>query len=964
MWLAHNIDRNCMKRMLINATQREELRVALVDGQRLYDLDIEASVREQKKGNIYKGRVTRVEPSLEAAFVDFGAEKHGFLPLKEIAREYYPSTASAGRLGVRDVIREGQELIVQIDKEERGNKGAALTTMVSLAGRYLVLMPNNPRGGGISRRIEGEERVQLREAMSEMHIPDDMGVIARTAGLGRSASELQWDLDYLVNIWNAIKEAGQNSEASKKRSVPFLLYQESNVITRAIRDYLRQDIGEVLIDHPEGYNEALEFVHQVIPQYRSRIKLYQDSVPMFNRYQIESQIETAFQREVSLPSGGSIVIDPTEALVSIDINSARATRGGDIEETARNTNLEAAEEIARQLRLRDIGGLIVIDFIDMSTLKNQRDVESKIQESLKIDRARVQVGRISRFGLLEMSRQRLRPSLEETSGIVCPRCNGQRTIRDVQSLGLSILRLVEEVALKDRTFEIRVQVPVTVGAFLLNEKRATISRIESCSSVRVLIIPNPHFETPHFDVERLRDDQASGSQTSSLELYSETPERNDVQYAGADRAAPKAAGTTPAVSIRPSSSAPESASESPEGSLSGGIFKAIAKTFGGLFTAPESSDGDSTPSAPPSNQRKNRPPVRKEGRERAARSESHRGPRPPVKRENGAAQVRRARRSDDAVEQGSAAPAGEQSEAGNRSRSDTSRAKEQQSSPSARPTPASSASRREQDDKRSRPSRLHGRRRNNRPSQRTRDHDATSGRSPVSEQSAEGQLPQADSAQAAPAPQPVSQTQPLNTQVAEKEQQFEIIEHDSRRSVSEPAKVPAAKRERQTGVRPAHSQARDHKESPPPSAPENSATTHIAAPAAPGTAEGSAGAGVSDSSPSPTDVKPSDQNVSKDKTASATRGRSGGRRRRSGRGQRASNDPREMRCQQQPRGERKQQASTEVAASNGASAAQEFTQMADASAPQPGVTPKRAEPRLDGDRAAGGDGSGQETARE
>lgn len=485
--------------MLINATQPEELRVALVDGQRLFDLDIESGSREQKKANIYKGRITRVEPSLEAAFVDFGAERHGFLPLKEISREYFRRSPE-GRVNIREVLSEGQELIVQVEKEERGNKGAALTTFISLAGRYLVLMPNNPRAGGISRRIEGEERNELRETLNGLNVPADMGLIVRTAGLGRSSQELQWDLDYLLQLWNAIKEASQEHRA------PFLIYQESNVIIRAIRDYLRQDIGEVLVDSVEAQEEALSFIRQVMPQYASKIKLYEDSVPLFNRFQIESQIETAFQREVKLPSGGSIVIDPTEALVSIDINSARATKGGDIEETALQTNLEAAEEIARQLRLRDIGGLIVIDFIDMTPVKNQRAVEDKMREALEADRARVQVGRISRFGLLEMSRQRLRPSLGETSGIVCPRCNGQGIIRDVESLSLAILRLIEEEALKERTAEVRARVPFQVAAFLLNEKRNAITKIELRTRARIFILPDAQLETPHFEVTRLRDD--------------------------------------------------------------------------------------------------------------------------------------------------------------------------------------------------------------------------------------------------------------------------------------------------------------------------------------------------------------------------------------------------------------------------------------------------------------------------
>ncbi|MFD1697970.1 ribonuclease E [Halopseudomonas phragmitis] len=510
-----------MKRMLINATQPEELRVALVDGQRLYDLDIESGAREQKKANIYKGRITRVEPSLEAAFVDFGSERHGFLPLKEISREYF-SKQPEGRINIKDVLKEGQEVIVQVDKEERGNKGAALTTFISLAGRYLVLMPNNPRAGGISRRIEGEERNELREALNSLNVPADMGMIVRTAGLGRSAEELQWDLDYLLQLWEAIKGA------SAERTAPFLIYQESNVIIRAIRDYLRQDIGEVLIDNEKVKDDALNFISQVMPQYASKVKLYEDSVPLFNRFQIESQIETAFEREVKLPSGGSIVIDHTEALVSIDINSARATKGGDIEETALQTNLEAAEEIARQLRLRDIGGLIVIDFIDMTPAKNQRAVEERMRESLEADRARVQVGRISRFGLLEMSRQRLRPSLGETSGIVCPRCNGRGTIRDVESLSLSVLRLIEEEALKDRTAEVRAHVPIAVATFLLNEKRDVLAKTEIRTRVRILVLPNEHMETPHFDVQRLRDDHESvlsgeTSYTISAEVEHEEP---------------------------------------------------------------------------------------------------------------------------------------------------------------------------------------------------------------------------------------------------------------------------------------------------------------------------------------------------------------------------------------------------------------------------------------------------------
>jgi ribonuclease E len=498
-----------MKRMLINAAHQEELRVALVDGQKLYDLDIEASSRTQKKSNIYKGRITRLEPSLEAAFVDFGAERHGFLPLKEISKKYFvnSSNKSDGRINIKEVLKEGQEIIVQVDKEERGNKGAALTTFISLAGRYLVLMPNNPRAGGISRRIEGDDRTQLRSAMDGLTIPNQMGVIVRTAGVGRSTEELQWDLDYLLQFWDAISTAAEN------RKAPFLIYQESNLIIRAIRDYLRQDIGEVLVDNPTVYEDVLNFVQSVMPAYENKIKLYNDPVPLLSRYQIEAQIETAFQREVKLPSGGSIVIDPTEALVSIDINSSRSTKGSDIEETAFQTNLEAADEIARQLRLRDMGGLVVIDFIDMTPVKNQREVENRMKKALELDRARVQVGKISRFGLLEMSRQRLRPSLAETRSEVCPRCSGQGTIRGVDSMALSIMRLIYEEASKDKTAQIRAILPVPVASFLLNEKRGQITKIEKTLKVSVLIVPNQHMETPNYEVIRVREDELDENDT-------------------------------------------------------------------------------------------------------------------------------------------------------------------------------------------------------------------------------------------------------------------------------------------------------------------------------------------------------------------------------------------------------------------------------------------------------------------
>ncbi|GAA3558494.1 ribonuclease E [Marinobacter xestospongiae] len=545
-----------MKRMLINATHPEELRVALVDGQRLFDLDIESSTREQKKANIYKGRITRVEPSLEAAFVDFGAERHGFLPLKEISKEYFKKSPGQieGKINIKDVMSEGQEVIVQVDKEERGNKGAALTTFISLAGRYLVLMPNNPRAGGISRRIEGEERAQLKEAMSDVQVPKNMGIIVRTAGIGRTSEELQWDLDYLVQFWEAI------TDAAGKRKAPFLIHQESNVIIRAVRDYLRQDIGEVLIDSEVVYEDVLNFVRAVMPSFENKIKLYKDEIPLFSRYQIEGQIETAFQREVKLPSGGSIVIDPTEALVSIDINSSRATKGHDIEETALQTNLEAAEEIARQLRLRDMGGLIVIDFIDMTPAKHQREVENKVRQALELDRARVQVGKISRFGLLEMSRQRLRPSLGETRSEVCPRCNGQGTIRGIESLALSIMRLIYEESSKDKTGEVRAIVPVVVATFLLNEKRKQLADIEARQEVSIVVVPAPHLETPNFEIVRMREDETSSEPVSSYQVAQEYSDREEeeIEVFASREAAPRQEAAVKA--IRPTAPAPTPAS--------------------------------------------------------------------------------------------------------------------------------------------------------------------------------------------------------------------------------------------------------------------------------------------------------------------------------------------------------------------------------------------------------------------
>ncbi|HLQ85373.1 MAG TPA: Rne/Rng family ribonuclease [Salinisphaeraceae bacterium] len=501
-----------MKRILINATQPEELRVAIVDGQRLHDLDIEVGNREQRKANVYKGRITRVEPSLEAAFVDYGGNRHGFLPLKEVAPEYLAGKNGADKnngKGKAGNLSEGQEVIVQVEKEERGNKGAALTTYVSLAGRYLVLMPNNPRAGGVSRRITGEDREELRAVLNDVRVANGMGVIVRTAGVGRSAEELQWDLDYLVQVWQAI------GKAAGERKAPFLIYQESNVIIRALRDYLRDDIGEVLIDQQDIYDIGHEFMQHVMPGSLHKLKHYTEATPLFSRFQVESQIESAFEREVTLPSGGALVIDHTEAMTTIDINSAKATKGGNIEETAFNTNLEAADEITRQLRLRDLGGLVVIDFIDMDNSKNQREIENRLKQSAKVDRARIQIGRISRFGLLEMSRQRLKPSLGEYSSHTCPRCLGRGIIRSVESLSLSILRLLEEEAMKPTTGRVIAQLPIDAASFLLNEKRDEIADIQKRSHSEITLIPNSTLDTPHYEIKRIRDDQLKAGESSA-----------------------------------------------------------------------------------------------------------------------------------------------------------------------------------------------------------------------------------------------------------------------------------------------------------------------------------------------------------------------------------------------------------------------------------------------------------------
>lgn len=560
-----------MKRILVNATQQEELRVAMVDGQKLYDLDIEVPSQEQKKANIYKGVITRVEPSLEAAFVNYGVDRHGFLPFKEISKIYFKenSTPPGERPPIKDLIKEGQQLVVQVEREERGNKGAALTTFISLAGRYLVLMPNNPSAGGVSRRIEGDDRKEVREALNQVAIPDGMGAIVRTAGVGRTTEELGWDIGYLEKVWTAIQTAADQKQE------PFLIYQESNVMIRALRDHFRNDINEIIIDDKNVYQDAHNFIQQVMPNDSRKLKLYEDHVPLFNRYQIEAQIESAFQREVTLPSGGAIVIDHTEALLSIDINSARATKGSDIEQTALHTNLEAADEIARQLRLRDLGGLIVVDFIDMLANRNQREVENRLRDAIQVDRARIQLGRISRFGLLEMSRQRLRPSLGESSQIVCPRCTGHGTIRNSESLALAILRLLEEEAMKDKTGKVIARVPVDVGTFLLNEKRLPLQEIEKRHKIDLIIVPQVNLETPHFEVQRVRTDDTESDDKPSYELSTDEEINEDLTTTTTRRESVK-----PAVSAISMDFPATKATEREVAKPSKRIF---AKFFGWLF---------------------------------------------------------------------------------------------------------------------------------------------------------------------------------------------------------------------------------------------------------------------------------------------------------------------------------------------------------------------------------------------
>ena len=593
-----------MKRMLFNATQAEELRVAIVDGQNLLDLDIETLGKEQRKGNIYKGIITRIEPSLEACFVDYGTDRHGFLPFKEVSRAYFQDY-DGGRARIQDVLQEGMQVIVQVEKDERGNKGAALTTFISLAGRYLVLMPNNPRGGGISRRIEGEERQELKAAMSQLDVPPGMSLIARTAGIGRSVEELQWDFNYLLQLWRAIEEAGNAHQD------PYLLFMESSLLIRAIRDHYRSDIGEILIDNREVFGQVQEFMSYVMPHNVGKLKYYDDHIPLFSRFQIEHQIESAFSRSVSLPSGGAIVIDHTEALVSVDVNSARSTRGADIEETAFQTNMEAAEEVARQMRLRDLGGLIVIDFIDMENPKHQRDVENTLRDALRKDRARVQMGKLSRFGLLELSRQRLRPSLGESSHVACPRCAGTGVIRGIESTALHVLRIIQEEAMKDNTEEVHAQVPVDVATFLLNEKRAELFGLEERLDVSILMIPNTHLENPHYNITRVRPDDVDDDAEPSYKQV-EIPEEDDSQTLEIGRQA-KPVKPEPAVKgIKHSSPAPV-VQQPAESGLLAGIGAWFAKLFGGGESKPAEApatnnerNGGNRGKAPQNRNRRNR----------------------------------------------------------------------------------------------------------------------------------------------------------------------------------------------------------------------------------------------------------------------------------------------------------------------------------------------------------------------
>ena len=669
-----------MKRMLINATQQEELRVALVDGQKLYDLSIEIPSREQKKGNIYKARVTRVEQSLEAAFVEYGSQRQGFLPIKEVAREYFRFQPAPGaRFNIRDVLQEGQEILVQVEKEERGNKGAALTTFISLAGRFLVLMPNNPRAGGVSRRIEGEERDATKDSLDHLKIPDGMGTIVRTAGVGRGPEELQWDLDNLRANWDAIVTA------AGERSAPFLVYQESDAVTRSLRDYLSDDIGEVLIDEPASHQRALEYVQRFqTADAQRQIKLYTDEVPLFTRYQIESQIESAYSHSVTLPSGGGIVIDYTEALVSIDINSARATRGSDIEATAYNTNLEAADEIARQLRIRDLGGLIVIDFIDMESKKNQQGVEDRLRDAVRSDRARIQLGRISRFGLMEMSRQRLRPSLGESTHMACPRCSGMGSIRSVESMALAVLRLIGEEVRKDRTTRVVAQLPVDVATFLINEKREWLHRLESARAIDIVLVPDPNMQTPNYSIRRVRDDEVSLPEHAVMSHQIAGTGLKELDFqTQADKQPPAAPAAVQ--QIAPAAPAPVPVAPPARETARPGFWSRLMGLFGG-GTAVEAGEPASAP------RREERPGGRPHREHRDTREE--RGPRRPNRgdRDRGPRRDRdrnrnRDRNRDDRGDRQDRPRSGENREDGNRQRERQAEAprSQQQSQPQQQP---------------------------------------------------------------------------------------------------------------------------------------------------------------------------------------------------------------------------------------------------------------------------------------
>jgi len=763
-----------MKRMLFNATQQEELRVAIVDGQKLIDLDIESSAKEQRKGNIYKGTITRIEPSLEAAFIEYGADRHGFLPFKEVARVYFKQDAEPGRARIQDALIEGQELVVQVDKDERGTKGAALTTFISLAGRYLVLMPNNPRGGGVSRRIEGEDRAELRDTLDKLEVPSGMSCIARTAAIGRTPEELAWDLNYLLKLWHAIEEAAathyvdesggvaneprspEGAERKRQNSAPYLIFLESSLVIRAMRDYFNQEIGEILIDTDEIYEQARAFMAAVMPANVNRVKLYRDDVPLFSRFQIEHQIESAYSRQVALPSGGAIVLDHTEALVAVDVNSARATRGSDIEQTALNTNLEAADEIGRQLRLRDLGGLIVIDFIDMESGRNQREVENRLREALHYDRARVQMGKISRFGLMELSRQRLRPSLGETAHQPCPRCHGTGHIRSIESTALHVLRIIQEEAMKENTASVHAQVPVDVATFLLNEKRNDIHVVEARLKVGILLIPNVHLETPNYTVARVRHDEANemGELPLSYRMV-EMPEQEEMPgLPGSDPrpARPQAAvqGITPEGPAPSPQTPPQSQVSIP--ALEGDRPSIIRKIFG-WFKRGDEVDRDPQPIPATKSQQgaeveRPHPTSSSVPTERTGRNERpRRGERPDRNRNDGARETGRQRRGDGKRgNEDRRPPRRERDETAQRQRPPRQETPSVKETSSTLPPPSPHAEPSEQNADGAQPRRRRGRGRRDRPERSAEQPVATAPLSDVTESPAQNTGPAADAA--------------------------------------------------------------------------------------------------------------------------------------------------------------------------------------------------------------------------